>query len=66
MSGFLGAYLAGSINWLPDDADLPVTSDVDIMVVLAGPIPAEKLGKFMVGGMMLEVTYLPSEQFASA
>ena len=23
LPGFLGAYFAGSVNWLPDDADLP-------------------------------------------
>jgi hypothetical protein len=33
--GFCAAYTAGSTNWLPDDANLTASSDLDIMVVLA-------------------------------
>ena len=31
--GFSGAYIAGSTNWLPDDADLIPASDLDVIVV---------------------------------
>ncbi len=60
--GFYGAFLAGSINWLPEDASLPTTSDVDIMVVLAEPDPPVKPGKFLYHDVLLEVSYLSVEQ----
>jgi len=41
MPGFEGAYFAGSIVGLPDDAALPPSSDVDIVIVTpAGEDPA--------------------------
>jgi hypothetical protein len=60
--GFAGAFYHGSTNWLPDDADLPATSDVDIMVVLADSEPPVKLGKFVYQDVLLEVSYLPQDQ----
>ncbi|MCC6167260.1 MAG: hypothetical protein IT329_08545 [Caldilineaceae bacterium] len=60
--GFVGAYFAGSITWLPDDAPLPETSDVDVMLVVEGPLPPHKLGKFVYDCVLLEVTYLPQTQ----
>jgi hypothetical protein len=63
--GFYGAFYAGSANWLPDDAALPATSDVDVWVVLADPNPPDKLGKFIYRDVMLEVSYLPSDQLQS-
>lgn len=63
--GFAGAFYHGSTNWLPDDAVLPATSDLDIMVVFADP-PAAKLGKFIYQGVLLEVSYLSSNQLHSA
>ena len=56
--GFVGAYFAGSITWLADDAILPHTSDVDIMIVLDGPVPAQKPGKFIHEGALLEASFL--------
>jgi hypothetical protein len=58
LPSFAGAFFHGSINWLADDAILSPTSDVDVMVVLAGPEPAVKLGKFVYQGVLLEVSYL--------
>ena len=43
---FLGAYLVGSVTQLPDDSELPASSDVDIAVVLAGSEPENKPTKF--------------------
>src|SRR4051794_13261785 len=34
--GFIGAYFAGSVNWLPGDAELAATSDLDVNLVF-GP-----------------------------
>jgi hypothetical protein len=65
MRGFRGAYVAGSTNWLSDDADLSATSDVDIMVVLAQPSEARVRHKFLYHGVLLEVSRLRQEQFQS-
>ncbi|GAA0913992.1 hypothetical protein [Nonomuraea longicatena] len=51
-----GAFLSGSLTWLPGDAEVPAASDVDVMVVAPGARP--KLGKFRREGALLEVTYL--------
>jgi hypothetical protein len=64
--GFVGAFFHGSTNWLPDDAALPATSDLDVMVVLDTPDPPVKPGKFVYRGVLLEVSYLPSDQVASS
>jgi len=63
--GFLGAYLAGSIVGLPDKAPWPVSSDVDIMVVVTTEGATQSRGKFLYGGCLLEATLLPAERLAS-
>jgi hypothetical protein len=65
LPGFAGAFYHGSANWLPDDAPLPATSDLDVMVVLSGVNPPVKPGKFRYQGVLLEVSYLPSERLRS-
>ena len=65
LAGFQGAFIHGSTNWLPDDADLPPTSDVDVMVVTAEPSPPDKPGKLIHRGVMLEVSYLSWDQLQS-
>jgi len=63
--GFYGAYYAGSVNWLPDNAILPATSDVDVWVVHADPKPPDKIGKFIYRDVILEVSFQPSDQLQS-
>ena len=63
IAGFCGAYTAGSTNWLDDDAEMSVTSDVDVMVLVDDGMAAGRR-KFRYGGALLEVTYLRKEQFA--
>jgi hypothetical protein len=63
--GFCGAYTAGSTNWLPDDADLTLASDLDIMVVLADQNQAGGRNKFIYHDTLLEVSYLRNDQFQS-
>ena len=63
--GFVGAFFHGSTNWLPDDALLPATSDLDVMVVLDDPNPPVKPGKFRYQDVLLEVSYLPSAHVRS-
>lgn len=62
----LGAYTAGSANWLPDDAILPSSSDLDVMLVLADSDPPVKPGKQLYKGVLLELTYLSDQPFQSA
>ncbi|MGN6757437.1 MAG: hypothetical protein ACTHMJ_13730, partial [Thermomicrobiales bacterium] len=52
-------------GWLPGDAALPATSDVDVMVVLTTADPPGKPGKFRYGGVLLEVSYLTRDQVRS-
>jgi hypothetical protein len=66
LPGFAGAFLHGSINWMPDDARLSPSSDVDVMVVLDGPMPAVKLGKFIYEGALLEISYIAQGELQSA
>ncbi|HEU5139978.1 MAG TPA: hypothetical protein VFT51_08395 [Bacillales bacterium] len=64
-AGFRGAYFSGSTVGMPDGAELPPASDVDIVVVIAQDEPPLKLGKFTYRETLLEVTYLSLNQFAS-
>lgn len=64
--GLHGAYIAGSANWLPDDAPLPATSDLDINLVLTDPDPPNKREKFICRDVLLEVTYLSINQLRSS
>ena len=64
--GFCGAYTAGSTNWLPDDADLTTSSDLDIMIVLTDPNQSSRRGKFRYQEVLLEASYLRNDQFQSS
>jgi hypothetical protein len=65
LPGFQGAFLTGSAIWRSPDDDLPPTSDVDMMVVLEGPLPPVKLGKVLYRGLLLDVTYLAAQELDS-
>lgn len=65
LPGFYGAFFHGSTNWLPDDAVLPRSSDVDIMVVLAVSPPTIKLGKLFYNGVLLDVSYVTRAELES-
>lgn len=63
--GFFGAYISGSINWLPDDAQLPTSSDLDVVVVLDQPdLPGG--GKFPYRGLMFDIAYSGHDAFQSS
>jgi hypothetical protein len=64
--GFLGAFLHGSINWLPDDTLVAPTSDVDVVVVLFGSEVPANPGKFVRDGVLLDVSFLPIDLVRSA
>lgn len=57
-----GAFFHGSITWLPDEAGLDAASDVDVMLVLDDPEPPVKPGKFRHRGVLLDVSYLSSDE----
>lgn len=63
--GFRGAFFSGSTVGLPDDAELPATSDVDVMIVTAQAEPPPKIGKFVYRGILVEATYLSWNQLSS-
>lgn len=65
-SGFRGAYFSGSTVGLRPDAELSPSSDVDIVVVTAHEDPPVKPGKLRHHGALLEVTYQPWAELASA
>jgi hypothetical protein len=55
---FAGAYLAGSVTWIADDVEFPVTSDLDVNIVVEGPGAVPTPRKFVFRGVLLEVSYL--------
>ncbi|SEN71748.1 hypothetical protein [Lihuaxuella thermophila] len=63
--GFRGAFFSGSTIGMPDDAELPAASDIDVVIVTAHAEPPLKLGKFLYHGALLEVTYLSWNQLTS-
>ncbi|MEU6712030.1 hypothetical protein ABZ897_11195 [Nonomuraea sp. NPDC046802] len=54
--GFDGAFLTGSTLWAEPDAELPPTSDVDVMLIADPPV---HIGKFLYEGVLLEVSSIP-------
>src|SRR2546430_14113849 len=65
VSGFCGAYTAGSTNWLPDVVELSTASDLDVMVVLADQNQTRRRHKFVYRDTLLEVSYLGNDQLQS-
>lgn len=63
--GFQGAWIAGSTNHLPDDAEFPATSDIDVMIVLGDGEALIKPGKFLFHGVLLEVSSLSRGEIAT-
>lgn len=62
---FIGAYFSGSTIWLPDEAQMSPSSDIDIVVVSSHAESQLKLGKFVYRDTLVEVTNLSSNQLAS-
>lgn len=65
LPGFAGAFIAGSTNWMPDDAPLPATSDVDVKIVLSDPNLPISYQKQAYQGLMLDISYMSSDQIQS-
>ena len=58
LPGFRGALWHGSILSLPDDAELPPSSDIDIVVVVDDPAGQPSLGKIVRGDVLLDVSFV--------
>jgi hypothetical protein len=65
-AGFAGAFIAGSTNWLPDDAEFPPTSDIDVKLVLDTPNPPEVHTKILYRGVVLEASSVSLDEVGSA
>lgn len=65
IQNFHGAYLAGSMTCLPDNASLPDASDIDIKVILDLPDVLADPRKLVYSGAILDVSYGPVKDVAS-
>ena len=73
LRGFCGAYVSGSTVALPPDAELPVASDLDVVIVVAagwtpaagGAAPAIPLGKLRHHGALLDVSTITEDRLAT-
>lgn len=65
-AGFLGAYFSGSTVGLPEEAELPESSDIDLIIVTRLAEPPAKRGKFRFEQALLEAASLSWNQLASA
>ena len=63
--GFQGAFYHGSVNWLSDDAVLPATSDLDVMIVLDDTSVPDKPGKLVYCGLLLEASLIAADELQS-
>lgn len=63
--GFVGAYFSGSTVYLADDAEVPVGSDVDVMVVSDREGAVHSRTKFIHGGVLIEASQHPWSAFAT-
>jgi hypothetical protein len=62
--GFVGAYFSGSTAYLPDHAEVPVGSDVDVMVISEREETSHR-SKFICRGALIEASHHPWSLFAS-
>lgn len=66
LAGYSGAYFSGSTVGRPGEETLPIGSDIDVVVVLEGGEVPPKPGKMRYRDTLMEMTYMPSNQLASA
>lgn len=61
MPGFVGAFLSGSVAWMPSDAPVLAGSDIDIFIVIDGADLPTRRGKLRWNSAVLEINYLSLE-----
>jgi hypothetical protein len=62
-AAFRGAFFSGSTLSLPSEAELPRTSDVDVVVLTTANDTPPKLGKLRYRDVLLEVTFAPWHEY---
>jgi hypothetical protein len=65
LPGFCGAYFTGSINWYADDAILPASSDLDLVLVFESESQVRERAKFLRHGVLIEATRFSVDQLRS-
>ena len=62
----MGAFYHGSVITMPDAAEMPPSSDVDVMVLLDHGATWDKPGKFTHAGALLEISTIGRDRVATA
>jgi hypothetical protein len=62
--GFVGAYFSGSTIYLPADAEVPIGSDIDVMIASDREESSHRT-KFVHRGALLEASHHPWRLFSS-
>src|SRR5437879_7517544 len=65
LPGFAGAILTGLTLWAAEGEVLGPGSDVDVMVALDVSEPPTRLGKFVYGDVLLEVSFITGQALDS-
>jgi hypothetical protein len=66
LSGFCGAFFAGSVNWMAPNEVFPSGSDLDIFIIVdREDIGTLRTRKFLYRGVVLEPAYYPLDEFES-
>lgn len=65
LPSFHSAFLYGSAGIVPDDAEFPASSDVDVKIVLENPPVVGDPQKHLFRDVVLDVSYASSEDFRS-
>lgn len=63
LSGYCGAYLSGSALERGMEEEWPADSDVDVVLLFEGELPA-RIGKFRWNGTLLEITVMERKALA--
>lgn len=63
---FLGSYFSGSSVGMADTDELPIGTDIDIMLVTSEDEPPLKPGKLQYRDTLIEATYLPIHLLSSS
>lgn len=65
MPGFAGAFIFGSVNWMSDDDPMPLTSDLDVRVVIDADELPPSYQKLVHDNVLLDISYTQLEDIRS-
>jgi hypothetical protein len=66
LPGFDGAFIVGSTNWMDDDSAFPVTSDMDVKIVLTDAKLPTSYQKQAYQDLMLDISFMSSALIQSS